>query len=400
MRSAVQDQNARMDPKSPVDAVTHRDPYSYYERLLADSALQYDERLQLWIASQAATVSEVFANPACRVRPMSEPVPANLAGSSSGEIFGQLVRMNDGAKHERPKLTLGRALASLPDADVKMRAQRIAARTLPSATDMAALSSWLIDTPLAILADLLGFAGHEAAMLAAWTREFAACFSPLSTADQLSAGSKAASALGSKMQSLLRSTPARCDSLVARVRTEADVAGWCDANAIVANLVGTLTQTCEATAGLIGNSIVALATLPRLLGEVRRDTDGWAQLVHETSRWDPPVQNTRRFVVESTSIAGVGLQPNSAILLVLAAANRDPCANPRPQEFLLHRPNRCVFTFSRGAHSCPGESLARNIAAAVLATLFAGVPDGWVSQLAWSWRPSANIRLPVFESSD
>jgi cytochrome P450 len=265
---------------------------------------------------------------------------------------------------------------------------------------MAALSAWLFDAPLAIIADLLGFADHEAALVAAWTRALAACFSPLSTAQQLSAGSEAASVLGSKMHSLLRSTPARSDTLVARVRAAADAAGWCDANAIVANLIGTLTQTCEATAGLIGNSIVALATLPPLIGEVRRDTYGWAQLVHETSRWDPPVQNTRRFVVESTSIAGVGLEPNSAILLVLAAANRDPRANPRPQEFLLRRPDRCVFTFSRGAHSCPGESLARNIAAAALATLFAGVPDGWVSQLAWSWRPSANIRVPVFQSSD
>jgi unspecific monooxygenase len=188
-----------MDPINPIDAVTHRDPYSYYERLLADSALQYDERLQLWVAARAATVSEVFAHPACRVRPMSEPVPAALAGSSSGEVFSQLVRMNDGARHERPKLALGRALASLADADVKMRAQGIAGRTLPSAADMAALSAWLFDAPLAIIADLLGFAEHEAAMVAAWTREFAACFSPLSTVEQLSAGSKAASLLGSKM---------------------------------------------------------------------------------------------------------------------------------------------------------------------------------------------------------
>jgi cytochrome P450 len=149
---------------------------------------------------------------------------------------------------------------------------------------------------------------------------------------------------------------------------------------------------------LIGNAIVSIAARPYLLDEVRRSVDGWAQLVHETSRYEPPVQNTRRFVVESLSIDGIILQPDSALLLVLAAANRDPDANARPQEFLLQRPNRCVFTFSRGAHSCPGENLARAIAATALGALFESQPSGWLSHLAWSWRPSANVRVPVFRN--
>jgi cytochrome P450 len=98
------------------------------------------------------------------------------------------------------------------------------------------------------------------------------------------------------------------------------------------------------------------------------------------------------------SIDGIILQPDSALLLVLAAANRDPNANARPQEFLLQRPNRCVFTFSRGTHSCPGENLARAIAATALGALFESLPSGWLSNLAWSWRRSANVRVPVFRN--
>jgi cytochrome P450 len=264
--------------------------------------------------------------------------------------------------------------------------------------DMPALSAWIFDIPLIVVADLLGFADDEGAMVASWTREFVACLSPASTTEQLATASAAASLLRSRMQSLLLSTPLQSGSLLAQVRAEAEALGWADAVAIIANLVGTLTQTCEATAGLIGNAIVALARQSHLLDEVRRSADGWAQLVHETSRCDPPVQNTRRFVVDRTNIAGIGLEPDSAVLLVLAAANRDPNANPRPQEFLLHRPDRCVFTFSSGVHSCPGEALARGIAAAALAALFESLPPHWLSQLTWSWRPSANVRVPIFGS--
>jgi cytochrome P450 len=124
--------------------------------------------------------------------------------------------------------------------------------------------------------------------------------------------------------------------------------------------------------------------------------DGWDQLVHETSRCDSPVQNTRRYVVESTTIGGVELVPGAVVLLVLAAANRDPHANPVPEQFRLERPARCVFSFSRGAHACPGEALARMVAATALSALFDAVPEGALARLAWTYKPSTNGRLPIF----
>ena len=53
----------------------------------------------LWVASGAQLVEEVLSHPALRVRPLAEPVPAAIAGGSAGEVFGALVRMNDGARH-------------------------------------------------------------------------------------------------------------------------------------------------------------------------------------------------------------------------------------------------------------------------------------------------------------
>jgi cytochrome P450 len=102
-------------------------------------------------------------------------------------------------------------------------------------------------------------------------------------------------------------------------------------------------------------------------------------------------------VVERTRIAGIELEPGSTILLVLAAANRDPSANSCPHEFRLDRPDRCVFSFSRGAHACPGETLAQGIAAAALPVLFETLGSNWLGRLTWVRRPSANGRLPVFQ---
>jgi cytochrome P450 len=385
-----------MEPTNPINAVTHRNPYPYYERLLTGPPLYFDDELRLWVAARATTVSEVFASEACRVRPMTEPVPAALDGAPAGEIFAHLVRMTDGTRHDQPKLVLERALASIPAAVVATQSRHAATGALPTTIEPAALTAWAFDTPITVIADLLGFPADERSAIADWTREFVACLSPLCTPEQMSTASAAASLLQSRMQSLLDSIEPNSGSLISRVRGHAASVGWVDDASLVANLIGLLSQTYEATAGLIGNSIVALASQPALLGEVRALADGWHQLVHETSRYDSPVQNTRRFVVRPTTIGGTDLAPGALVLLVLAAANRDPQANPDPGKFHLRRPDRCIFSFSRGAHACPGEALARGIAATALSVLFDVMPVGALARLAWTWKPSTNGRLPIF----
>jgi cytochrome P450 len=389
-----------MEPTNPIEAVTHRDPYPYYGRLLAGPPLYFDEGLRLWVATRATMVAEIFASRACRVRPVAEPVPAALDGLPAGEIFSRLVRMNDGSRHDQPKLALERALAAIPVSEVNARARRTAMHAAPIPLDPAALNAWVSDTPIAVVSDLLGFSADERSAIADWTRQFVACLSPLSTPEQLSTASAAATLLRSRMHSLLDSIDADSDTLIARVRADAARVGWVDSASIVANLIGLLSQAYEATAGLIGNAIVALARQPTLLGEVRVLKGGWDQLVHETSRYDSPVQNTRRFVAEPTTMGGIDLVPGAVVLLVLAAANRDPHANPDPGRLRLESPDRCVFSFSRGAHACPGEALARTIAAAALSALFDAMPAGALAGLAWTYKPSTNVRLPLFHDVD
>jgi cytochrome P450 len=248
----------RMEPTNPIDAVAHRDPYPYYGRLLAGPPLYFDEELRLWVAARAGVVSEAFANPSLRVRPLAEPVPKALEGLPAGKIFARLVRMNDGSGHDAPKLALQRALASIPLSELNAKNRLATTRRLISATNPAALTNWAFEAPTAVVAELLGFPHDESVELVKLTREFVAC------------------------------------SLISRVRSEAGNVDWIDHASIVANLIGLLSQTHEATAGLIGNSIVALANQPALLGEVRALADGWHELVHEASRYDSPVQNTRR----------------------------------------------------------------------------------------------------------
>lgn len=144
-----------------------------------------------------------------------------------------------------------------------------------------------------------------------------------------------------------------------------------------ANAIGFLFQAYDSTAGLIGNTLLALAAHPE--ADV-------PQTLLNVLRYDPPVQNTRRFVAGDGILAGRPVKEGDVILVVLAAANRDPAAD------------RCS-TFGAGPHACPGETLAITIAqAGIEALLQAGIDYAQLAEDV-TYRPSVNCRIPLFGRS-
>lgn len=389
-----------MPPKNPLLAVSHSDPYPYYQSLLEKPALFFDAELKLWIASRAVVIEEIFVNPDCTVRPGTEPVPKSIAASSAGEVFSCLIRMNEGYKHERPKIALHLALSSLDLSDTAERSRYFAGALANKhlVTDGAALNTWIFDLPVYVVGDLLGFSEKELPQLALWMADFVRCLSPLSNEAQLAAASNAADALLQSFRQLLLSAPVQNASLTSRILHEAKLVGWDNLDAILANLIGLLSQTYEATAGLIGNCIVTCLTHQHVRGEVGTDAGKINSLVEEVARFDSPVQNTRRFVNQTTRIAEVELQAGDAILLVLAAASRDPQANPAPNDFLLERTERRVFGFGRGKHACPGQKIACSIATVAMEYLLESELNFSRDALEWTYRPSLNGRIPVFSN--
>lgn len=376
-------------PTDAIAAVTHANPYPWYAGLRSGPALVFDPTLKLWVAARSEVLREIFANDALRVRPQAEPVPPAIAGTPAGEMFGLLVRMNDGAFHAAHKPLLQHALAGLDLAAAHAATLRIAA-----AMPAMALADRAFALPVSAVAHLLGFTDAELPQVVRWTRDFVACLSPLSTAAQLASASAAAAELMDRFDRLVAAHPAPNGSLLAAVQAGAPAP---ISRALRANLAGLLSQTCEATAGLLGNGLAALAREPGLRRKIGDRLALMPLLVAEVARHDPAVHNTRRFAVTPTTVAGQPLAPGDAVLLVLAAANRDPALNPAPATFELMRADRRCLGFGHGRHACPGQALACTLAAASLEALLAeGLDTDTLLRRGWHYRPSVNTRIPVF----
>src|SRR5690606_3579507 len=124
------------------------------------------------------------------------------------------------------------------------------------------------------------------------------------------------------------------------------------------------------TVHLIGNSMLALLRNPDQLAWLRANPDRLAPAVEELIRYDTPAQVISRVVLQDTKIGDTPVHAGESLLLVLAAANRDPAAYDEPDRLDLARSSGTRHVgFGHGIHFCLGAPLARLAAQAALSEL-------------------------------
>lgn len=116
----------------------------------------------------------------------------------------------------------------------------------------------------------------------------------------------------------------------------------------------------DATVRLMASSLRLFGDDPALQDQMRRDPDRLPAFIEEALRLDPPSKVGFRLARVPTSICGVDIAPGTVVMLMTAAASRDPARFPRPDTFIMDRPNvREHLAFGRGVHTCIGAPLTR-----------------------------------------
>ncbi|MGW1196330.1 cytochrome P450 family protein [Streptomyces sp. NPDC002536] len=137
----------------------------------------------------------------------------------------------------------------------------------------------------------------------------------------------------------------------------------------------------ETTVNLIGNGTYALLRNPdqreRLQNALAEgDESLLATGVEELLRYDGPVElATWRFATESLTLGGQRIAEGDPVLVVLAAADRDPERFADPDTLDLARRDNQHLGYGHGIHYCLGAPLARLEGQTALATLLRRLPD-------------------------
>jgi cytochrome P450 len=128
----------------------------------------------------------------------------------------------------------------------------------------------------------------------------------------------------------------------------------------------------ESTTSLTGSGVRILAQQQELQSELRANQSLIPEFVEETVRLESPFRGHYRHVKRDTQLGDVELPRGSRILLLWAAANRDPESFDNPDRIDIHRSGlRDHLAFGRGMHFCVGARLARLEARVIFEELLA-----------------------------
>jgi len=392
------------EPQHVRAAPSHGDPYPYYGRLAREQAFFRDDVNGWWVAASAAAVREVLNSGLCLTRPRDDLVPSPLADGPMADIFARLVRLRDDAVRAPLKDAVTSALRALDLRHVaelsKTRASELDAE-IGEPLNAARITQFMFALPVQVIAQLLGIPRERYADMMGWLGDYGAAAAsaatgiPAPSAAIFEKGHRGAQALLDLGFAIAHDDRRRGPLLAALIR-EAGRVGCNDEKDIIANAIGYMIQGFGAMAGLVGLVLLALARRPALLAEVSADRKLIRPLVQEVVRFDPTTNSTFRFMARDGEIAGHRLREGDMIIVLLAAANRDPALNAEPDRFDIGRKDRKYLEFGAGPHACPADKLAPLIVeVAVDHLLTRGVPLQTLEG-ALSYAASGHIRTPLF----
>ncbi len=151
--------------------------------------------------------------------------------------------------------------------------------------------------------------------------------------------------------------------------------GW-DNKHVLDEVILVLNGGAETTRTVIGSMIVELARRPDQRELLINDpTLLSTTAVDEFIRWVSPVLNMSRTATENHEFNGHEIKQGDQLLLLYAAANRDPRAFDDPDVLDVTRPHNRHVSFGFGTHFCLGAQLARLEIRVMFEELLRRIPD-------------------------
>ncbi len=148
----------------------------------------------------------------------------------------------------------------------------------------------------------------------------------------------------------------------------------------------------ETTGRLIGWLAKLLAEHPDQRRDLVEDRSLLPNVIDEALRFEPTGHAVARYTMQDYENHGVTIPAGSAVLLLMASANRDHRRYENPDVFDIHREDTQHLTFGFGLHFCLGASLARLEGRVALDELLNRFPEWDVDPAGMKLAPTSTVR--------
>ena len=212
--------------------------------------------------------------------------------------------------------------------------------------------------PIIIIARLLGVPEEMSDHLLSWSNKMVAMYQARRTREIEIEANNAAIEFNAYITDYInkrRLTPK--DDLLSNLISAEEKGEKLTTAELVSTVVLLLNAGHEATVHTLGNGIKTLIETRRAAEWVKPEVI--KHTVEEIMRFDPPLHMFNRYAYQDIELFNVKIKKGQEVMLMLAAANRDPEAVNDPNTFNPLRKPSTHFALGAGIHFCVGAPLAR-----------------------------------------
>ncbi|MEU7481605.1 cytochrome P450 [Lentzea sp. NPDC042327] len=379
LRSLVRGYALIGDPYAGVMASPpDRDPYSMYEKVRAKGDM-VRSKMGAYVTPSRALCDSVLRDPRFVTATFDEAsmIPITLVkdGHKVVNPVQDSFLMKNPPDHTRLRRLVQPFFTPRALKDRTASIQKIVTDHLDRLDDrFDVVAEFASQVPIQVIADLLGVPDDDRALFARWGSSLAETLDGVWSHKQLRDLHATIVEYNDFIDGLMderRRNPQ--DDIVSHLVTQhADLSR----EDLVATTGLLLFAGFETTVNLIGNGVLKAFENPHTVAPLAQSPEYAEGFVEEVLRLDPPVQYTIRWPKERLELAGVSLPKGMPVMLLLAAANRDPRVFSDPLTFDPTRSNaREHLAFSAGIHYCIGAGLSRIEGAVALHELFKRFPN-------------------------
>jgi cytochrome P450 len=368
-------------------------PYPFYEERRREGEVVWDETAQAWLVLSYDAARQVLGGSGWTSNPLANPIARASVDPVSRDFIGRSMLFADGTDHQRLRAAVHDVFTRSFITKLTAGVESIATALIdhqPADGPFDFMADIAMPLPIAVIAAWLDLEPASSRLLRELSPTIIRMLGTLADPDDISAGAAAAAALMAEF------LPMAADR---RVHPKDDLLSFiaADPQLLLEEVVMTAILIAvaghETTANLLGAGLITLLTPDEGGARIadRVDVRGPA-LVTELIRFDGPVQSTARTATADQLVGGVEIRSGQSVLVVVAAANRDPAAFDEPARFRLDRRGPPPLSFGYGAHYCLGAALAQLELSTGLPKILARQP---VLAGPVQWRDSPAVRGPL-----
>jgi cytochrome P450 len=345
-------------------------PYSYFRQLRENSPIHWNPQWDAWLLTRYEDVAQVlrrhdvFASDRATFYADYLPTPKKDFYDIVFHVYPRWLAGGDPPLHDHM-----RRIVNSNWTPSKMNGLRAQIRgmidqlldVLPTNKPVDLVEAFAVPLPATVISSVIGIPKDEWPAIKRWSDAWGALhFSPDNNVDRWDRGASALKEFYAYVANRLKETKlVKGNDYFAKMLNAEFEGDRLKDDEITVHIMEQLFAGHETTTNLIGNGVLLLMQNRAQWEHLCSEPSLATSTVEEILRYEGPVKMITRWAKQEFKIGDTTIPKGGKLLLVLAAANRDPAQFANPEDFNIGRSPNNHLTFGQGIHFCLGAPLAR-----------------------------------------